>query len=99
MPPSTAGMYCIRNQTIHNILTNETYMEDKILQKTYVLDFMQKERIRNKGIVPMYHVEQDHEVIIPPETYHRVQDLIHNFYLERVKPETYRQRNSGSAAL
>jgi len=29
------------------------YMGDKILQKTYSLDFLHKERIRNKGEVPM----------------------------------------------
>ena len=49
-------------------------MGDKILQKTYSLDFQHKERIRNKGEVPIYHVEQDHEAIIPPETFQRVQD-------------------------
>jgi len=29
------------------------YMGDKILQKSYSLDFLHKERIRNKGEVPM----------------------------------------------
>ena len=72
--PSPAGKKKWNDQTVHSILTNETYMGDKILQKTYSLDFLHKERIRNKGEVPMYHVEQDHEAIIPPETFQRVQD-------------------------
>ena len=51
-------------------------MGDKILQKTYTLDFLHKTPIKNEGQVPMYHIEQDHEAIIPPETFKRVQDEI-----------------------
>ena len=51
-------------------------MGDKILQKTYTLDFLHKTPIKNQGQVPMYHIEQDHEAIIPPETFKRVQDEI-----------------------
>ena len=72
--PTPAGKAKWSDQTVHSILTNEVYMGDKILQKTYSLDFLHKERIRNKGEVPMYHIEQDHDAIIPPATFQRVQD-------------------------
>ena len=62
--------------TIGSILQNEIYMGDKILQKTYTLDFLHKKPLKNTGQVPMYHIEQDHEAIIPPETFRRVQDEI-----------------------
>ena len=74
--PTPAGKKNWRDVTIAGILTNETYMGDKILQKTYTLDFLHKTPIKNQGQVPMYHIEQDHEAIIPPETFKRVQDEI-----------------------
>ena len=61
---------------VASILTNETYMGDKILQKTYTLDFLHKNPIKNTGQVPMYHIEQDHEAIIDPDAFRRVQDEI-----------------------
>lgn len=61
---------------VASILSNETYMGDKILQKTYSLDFLHKDRLKNKGEVPMYHIEQDHEAIIDPKVFRRVQDEI-----------------------
>ena len=74
--PTPAGKKNWRDVTVAGILTNETYMGDKILQKTYTLDFLHKTPIKNQGQVPMYHIEQDHEAIIPPETFKRVQDEI-----------------------
>ena len=74
--PTPAGKKNWSENTIYGILTNELYMGDKILQKTYTVDFLHKERLKNTGQVPMYHVEQDHEAIIPPETFRRVQDEI-----------------------
>ncbi len=72
--PTPGGKKKWSDNTVHSILTNETYMGDKILQKTYSSDFLHKERIKNKGEIPMYHIEKDHEPIIPPATFNRVQD-------------------------
>lgn len=57
-----------------NMLCNEKYMGDALLQKTYTVDFMTKKRVVNNGIVPQYYVENDHEAIIPKEIYYRVQE-------------------------
>lgn len=51
-------------------------MGDALLQKTYTVDFMTKKRVINKGIVPQYYVEDDHEPIIPKELFYRVQEEI-----------------------
>ena len=56
------------------MLRNEKYMVDALLQKTYTVDFMTKKKVINKGIVPQYYVEDDHEPIIPKELFYRVQE-------------------------
>lgn len=59
---------------IDKMLVNEKYMGDALLQKTYTVDFLTKKKVMNKGIVPQYYVEDDHEPIIPKELFHRVQE-------------------------
>lgn len=59
--------------TIKSILQNEKYKGDAILQKTYTVDFLTKERVKNNGKVPKYYVEESHPSIIEPETWEAVQ--------------------------
>ena len=59
---------------LNQILTNEKYMGDALLQKTYTVDFLNKKRIKNDGIAPQYYVENSHEAIIPKEIFMRVQE-------------------------
>jgi len=61
------------DSNIHQILTNEKYMGDALLQKTYSTDVLSKKRIKNDGAVPQYYVENNHEAIISKEIYHEVQ--------------------------
>ena len=56
------------------MLRNEKYMGDALLQKTYTVDFHDKKKVKNTGIVPQYYVEDDHEAIIPKELFYRVQE-------------------------
>ncbi len=60
--------------TIHKILSNEKYIGDALLQKTYTVDFLSKKRVKNNGIVPQYYVENSHEPIIPRELSMQVQE-------------------------
>lgn len=69
-----AGKEKWRPETIYKILHNEKYIGDALLQKTYTVDFLNKKRVQNKGIVPQYYVENDHEAIIPRDIYMRVQE-------------------------
>lgn len=69
-----AGKKKLRPETLHKILKNEKYIGDALLQKTYTVDFLNKKRVKNKGIVPQYYVENSHEAIIPREIFMRVQE-------------------------
>lgn len=60
--------------TLKKILTNEKYMRDALLQKTYTVDCLTKKRVVNDGTVPQYYVNNDHEAIIPRELFTRVQE-------------------------
>ena len=72
--PTPAGKTKWSYTTVRRVLSNETYMGDKLLQKTYSIDFLSKDRLKNHGEVPQFYVEQDHDAIIPPTTFKRVQD-------------------------
>ena len=56
------------------MLSNEKYMGDALLQKTYTVDFLTKKKVMNRGIVPQYYIEDDHDAIIPKELFYRVQE-------------------------
>ena len=60
--------------TIRDILRNEKYKGDMLLQKTYTEDFRTKRQCANKGQRKQYYVENNHEPIIPKETFQAVQD-------------------------
>lgn len=58
---------------IRQILTNEKYIGDALLQKTYTVSVLDKKRVPNNGIVPKYYVEGSHDAIIDKDTFLRVQ--------------------------
>ena len=58
---------------IRNILSNEKYKGDALLQKTYCVDFLTKERVVNNGEVQQYYIKDDHEAIIETEIFDLVQ--------------------------
>lgn len=62
--------------TIQSILTNEKYKGDALLQKKFTVDFLSKETKKNEGEVPQYYVEHNHEAIISPQVFDRVQEEI-----------------------
>ena len=59
--PTATGNMKWRSDGIRKILTNEKYMGDALLQKTYTVDVLTKKRVANNGIVPQYYVENNHE--------------------------------------
>ena len=62
------------DSTISGILGNEKYHGDVLLQKTYTVDFLRHKRVDNKGQVPKYHIEDNHQAIISKEIFNMVQD-------------------------
>ena len=64
--------------TVRDIIKNEKYVGDALLQKTITKDFKKK---RNKGEVPMYYVKDTHPAIISREDFEKAQELM----VERAK--------------
>ena len=71
---TAAGSDYWLQSTLKKILTNEKYIGDALLQKTYTTDFLNKTRVKNNGNVPQYYVEDNHEAIIPKDIFLRVQE-------------------------
>lgn len=61
-------------ETLQKILKNEKYIGDALLQKTYMVDFLEKKRVPSNGLVPQYYIENSHEVIIPRDLHMQVQE-------------------------
>lgn len=69
-----AGNERWHTSNINQILRNEKYIGDALLQKTYTVDFLTKKRVKNNGLVPQYYVENSHKAIIPREVFMQVQE-------------------------
>ena len=59
--------------TIQNILQNEKYIGDLLLQKNFIADHITKINRRNRGELPQYFISNDHEPIISREMFDAVQ--------------------------
>ena len=71
--PTPGGKAIWRAKVIENILTNEKYKGDALLQKRYTVDFLTKKQKVNEGEVPQYYVANSHPAIIEPEIFDLVQ--------------------------
>ncbi len=58
---------------IKQILSNEKYIGDALLQKTFTINVLEKKRVANKGYAPKYYIEENHEPIIEKEVFLMVQ--------------------------
>lgn len=68
-----AGHTKWHDTNIYQILKNEKYMGDALLQKSYTVDFLTKKRVRNDGYVQKYYVENSHKGIVTREEFSAVQ--------------------------
>ena len=71
-----AGHKKWHESNIQQILTNEKYIGDALLQKTYTVSVLDKKRSPNNGQRPKYYVEGSHEAIISKDVFMRVQSEI-----------------------
>ena len=72
--PTAQGVEFWSPAIIHNILTNEKYIGDALLQKTYVTDCISKKVKKNQGARAMYYVENNHPAIISREMFDQVRN-------------------------
>ena len=75
--------------TIRNILTNEKYKGDALLQKKYTVDFLTKKQKVNEGEVPQYYVENSHPAIISSDVFDMIQE-------EMKRRKTMKNRHSSA---
>lgn len=71
--PSVKGNKIWSVATIQNMLSNERYKGDALLQKTYVTDCISKKVKKNNGELPKYYITGNHPAIIEPAVFDRVQ--------------------------
>ena len=58
---------------VRYILSNEKYVGDLLLQKSFTTDHLTKKTKRNRGEKPQYYVQDNHEPIISRDVYDAVQ--------------------------
>ncbi len=61
--------------TIDRILSNEKYVGDVLMQKSFTEDFLTRKRKKNEGELDMFFIENDHEAIINREIFTIVQEM------------------------
>lgn len=72
--PTASGIRGWTYQVIRNILTNERYIGDALLQKTYTTDCISKTVRKNQGDRPMVYVEKNHPAIISKAMFYQVRE-------------------------
>lgn len=65
-----------RNSRVIDIIKNEKYTGNALLQKKYVADHLSKKLIWNKGCLPQYYAEDTHPAIIDLETFDKAQAIL-----------------------
>lgn len=72
--PSPTGRETWTSRAIDKLLSNEKYIGNVLLQKTYVSSPFTKDQEVNDGILPQFLYENNHPGIIPPEMFEEVQN-------------------------
>ncbi len=72
--PAASGIRGWTYQVVRNILTNERYIGDALLQKTYTTDCISKTVKKNQGDRPMVYVEGNHPAIVTKAMFYQVRE-------------------------
>ena len=81
-----AGKEVWSQSTVLSILKNEKYKGDAMLQKSFTVNFLTKEKKANEGEIPQYYVENSHPEIITPEVF----DLVQHEFNKRKNVKGYK---------
>lgn len=63
-------------ERVSEILRNEKYTGNALLQKKYVVDHLNKTLVWNKGVLPQYYAEGTHCAIIDIDTFIKVKEIL-----------------------
>ena len=82
---------------VRDLLKNEKYAGNALLQKKFVKDHLTKKLVRNKGELPQYYAEETHPAIIDTQTFELAQAVMeaHRRQSCGTKPTTKRYPFSG----
>lgn len=72
--PTARGNLSWSYETVEKKICNESYKGDKLLQKSYIPDFLNKRQIKNHGEVQQYYVTAGHAAIVDPSLFDHVQE-------------------------
>lgn len=90
------------DSVVQNMLRNEKYIGDALLQKTYMADLFTHKKAQNNGVLPKYYVHECHPAIIDRETFQKVQEeMARRTSLKKTSSKTKTQlgKYSGKYAL
>lgn len=76
---------------VSEILANEKYAGNALLQKEFIADHLTKKKLPNKGSLPMYFAEGTHDAIISPDTFEKARE-IRESRAQAAKPHTPTER-------
>lgn len=74
--PSGAGRCVWPVDSIRYILSNEKYVGDLLMQKTYCKSFLTHRVVKNDGKLPQYFVEDNHDPVVPRTVFNLTQSEI-----------------------
>ena len=73
---------------IEKMLSNEKYLGAALLQKTYTVDYLTKQRSKNNGELSKYFIKNNHSPIVSEEIFYDVQN-------EKLSRSYYRRKDAG----
>ena len=71
---------------VQNLLRNERYVGDALLQKTYIKDVISRKVVKNNGELPQYYIQNNHPAIIDRDIWNKVQEEIARRTAKRKSP-------------
>ena len=71
---------------VQNLLRNERYVGDALLQKTYIKDVISRKVEKNNGELPQYYIQNNHPAIIERDIWNKVQEEIARRAAKRKSP-------------
>jgi hypothetical protein len=74
VPTVSGGKW--NDSRVRDILKNEKYIGNALLQKKYIADHLTKRLVRNHGELTQYYVEGTHDAIVDTDTYELAQRRI-----------------------
>ena len=74
--PTVKGKDVWNSGTVRNILRNEKYCGDVLMQKSFTLDCFSHKTVKNRGERPQYRLKNNHPAIIRRDAWEKVQEMM-----------------------